>query len=182
MRGILHYPALRITERYLRLGINFRVGNNIQKSLVSKGLVYIINLSFYKGGVKGLLLTEKGEKSLGIISSHSNRNGSPEHKYWVKVVAEHLKKQGYKVTEEAPIGGGRTIDVLAGKNGRNIAFEIETGKSDVEANVKKCLDAGINKVVVVATSAHAYNNIRFDIGNMPKVDVIKAPAVLKQEY
>jgi hypothetical protein len=182
LRGILHYPALSITERYLLLGVNFRVGNNIQKSLISKRLIDIINLSFYKGGIKGLLLTQEGEKALGITSSHSNRSGSPEHKYWVKVVAEHLKKQGYDVTEEAPIGGGRTIDVLADKDGRKIAFEIETGKSDIKANVKKCLDAGIDKVIIVATSADAYRDIRLDLQNTPKLKITKAPAVLEQEY
>ena len=182
LRGILHYPALSITERYLLLNVNFRVGNNIQKSLISKRLIDVINLSFYKGGVKGLLLTEKGEKALGTTSNHSNRSGSPEHKYWVKVVAEHLKKQGYEVTEEAPIGGGRAIDVLAGKKDRKVAFEIETGKSDVAANVKKCIDAGVDKVVIVATSADAYRDVRLDLKNTPKVSVIKAPAVLEQEY
>ena len=41
---------------------------------------------------------------------------------------------------------------MAGRDGKQIAFEIETGKSDAIANVRKCLDAGLNRVVVVATS------------------------------
>jgi len=69
------------------------------------------------------------------IANGPNRHGSPEHKFWVRAVTPHLKSQSYEVTEEAPIGGGKTIDVLTVKNGKKIAFEIETGKSDVLGNV-----------------------------------------------
>jgi len=33
-----------------------------------------------------------------------------------------------------------------------IAIEVETGRSDVEGNVKKCKEAGFEKVVVVYTN------------------------------
>jgi len=119
---------------------------------------------------------------LGIRSSQSNRNGSPEHRYWVKAVAEHLKNQGYKTTEEAPVGGGKTIDILAKQNSKKIAFEIETGKSDVTANVKKCLDAGVDKVIIVATSADADRNIRIGVAETPQVKIMKAPAVFEHKW
>ena len=41
---------------------------------------------------------------------------------------------------------------LESRNGKRIAFEVETGKSDAAGNVRKCLDAGIMEVVVVGTS------------------------------
>lgn len=63
------------------------------------------------------------------------------------------------VGEEFPIGGGRTIDVVATRHGRRIAFEIEIGKSDGAANVPKYLDAGVDKVVVVAVSCRIKNMV-----------------------
>jgi hypothetical protein len=42
---------------------------------------------------------------------------------------------------------------VAARDGKQIAFEIETGKLDAAANIQKCLSVGIDKVVVVATSA-----------------------------
>jgi len=41
------------------------------------------------------------------------------------------------------------------KGGRRIAVEIETGNSDAAANVRKCLEAGVERVLVVPTSKQA---------------------------
>jgi len=155
LRDIWENPNSSIRQRYDRLNVSVWTGNKIQQELISKGMISCLNLPFYKGGVKGLLLTSEGEKALGITTSRSNRNGSPEHRYWLRAVAEHLKTQEYEVTEEAPIGGGKTIDVLAVKNGERIAFEIETGKSDIKANLNKVKNVGFDRIVFVATSATA---------------------------
>ena len=48
----------------------------------------------------------------------------------------------------------RTIDIVAEQDGKRVAYEIETGKSDAEANVRKCLKAGMDRVVVLARSKH----------------------------
>ena len=58
-----------------------------------------------------------------------------------------------------PIGNGKTVALLATKEDRAIAFEIETGKSDVTANVRKCLGAGFDKITVVATSARVRDKL-----------------------
>lgn len=44
-----------------------------------------------------------------------------------------------------------TIDLVTARDGKQIAFEIEPGKSDVEANVRKCGEAGFDRVVLVKT-------------------------------
>jgi hypothetical protein len=44
-----------------------------------------------------------------------------------------------------------TIDLVAARDGKQIVFEIETGKSDVEANVRKCREAGFDRVALVKT-------------------------------
>jgi hypothetical protein len=60
------------------------------------------------------------------------------------------------VEEEYPIGNGETVDLVIGKN---VAVEIETGKSDAIRNIRKCLDVGF-EVVSVSTNPSALDNIR----------------------
>lgn len=64
-------------------------------------------------------------------------------------MAQHYKAKGYKVEKELPIDDGKAIDLVATKGNERTAIEIETGKSDVKANVKKCKEAGFGKVIVV---------------------------------
>ena len=58
------------------------------------------------------------------------------------------------------------------RDGKRAAFEIETGKSDAAANVRKCLAAGMDKVVVVATSATVRDRLRSKAGLPPAVEVL----------
>ena len=67
------------------------------------------------------------------------------------MVAKQYRQKGYKVEEEVPLGDAKAVDLVASKDGRRIAIEVETGKSDVEGNVKKCEQAGFNKVVSIHT-------------------------------
>ena len=47
------------------------------------------------------------------------------------------------------------MDLLAEKPGERIAVEVETGKSDIKANLAKVKTAGFDRVVLVATSPAA---------------------------
>ena len=47
------------------------------------------------------------------------------------------------------------MDILASQNGKRIAYEVETGTSDISANIRKCLDAGFDQIVVAFTSDKA---------------------------
>lgn len=119
-------------------------------------------------------LEEKGRKALGIVAGQSDRHGGSEHRYWASRLAESLRGRGYEVIEEAPLGGGKTIDLLARKDGRRIAFEIETGRSDPAANVRKCLAAGVDQIVVVATSQAARESLSKTLSGDPRVRVVGA--------
>ena len=67
-------------------------------------------------------------------------------------VAQHLRGLGYRVEVEKPVGGGRTIDLVASIDGQDVAIEIESEQSDVEENVRKCLAAEYQRVIVVPSS------------------------------
>ena len=62
--------------------------------------------------------------------------------------------------EEISVGGGRTVDLVAVEGSKKIAIEIETGKSDAVRNIRKCLAAGFQKVLVVTASNHVTKTIQ----------------------
>lgn len=74
---------------------------------------------------------------------------SIHHEYAKFKVGEYFRKIGYWVTFEYKIGEGKTVDVVAEKDGKKIAIEVETGKSDVIYNIKKDLEAGFEKVFCI---------------------------------
>jgi hypothetical protein len=124
----------------------------VQKILQTKRLVVPLSISIGRGRIKILSLTDKGKAILGITEPDADRLGGPEHRYWKRRLANHLRGNGYEVVEESAVGGGKTIDLVATKDGKRVAFEIETGKSDAASNVVKCLATGFQRVIVVATS------------------------------
>jgi len=177
---VWRYAGSGIKERYLRLGLSVRAGNNIQKSLFSNGLLRSVNVCTGKGRLKALSLTGKGKRVLGIDDAESNRHGGAEHRFWAKTIARHLRAQGWQVQEEAPAGGGRTIDLLATHGSRRVAFEIETGKSDAAANIGTALAAGVDKLFIIATSARAKKSIESKLAGYPGVEILSAREALER--
>jgi len=70
------------------------------------------------------------------------------------------------------------VDILAVKNGKQIAFEIETGKSDVLRNIKKCYKAGLDRIVIVATSAKTKNNLSKIVQADHKLKLLSAQEII----
>lgn len=50
------------------------------------------------------------------------------------------------------IGKGKAVDLVVTKGNERIAVEVETGRSDVKSNVRKCREAGFKDVVVIRTN------------------------------
>jgi hypothetical protein len=146
-------PTSTITDRYHSLCLSPRRGTGLQKMLLKQSLIVSCPIVIGRSRIKVLALTGAGKAALGIDEPDADRLGGPEHRYWKKRLADHLRASGYHVTEEYPVGGGKTIDLVAERDGKRVALEVETGKSDAAANVQKCLDARMNKVIVVAVSA-----------------------------
>ncbi len=51
--------------------------------------------------------------------------------------------------ENYPLGNGKEIDIVVEKENEKIAIEIETGKSDIIANIEKC--AGFSQILCLVT-------------------------------
>lgn len=88
---------------------------------------------------------------MGYDLVRATRRGGVEHQYWKEKVTAKLRSCGYEVQEEYPIGEGKTVDLVARKDGKTIAIEIETGKSDAAANIEKCIAARFCQIWVVFT-------------------------------
>jgi hypothetical protein len=147
--------------------------------LLKRSLIVSCPIVIGRSRIKVLALTEVGKAAIGINEPAADRLGGPEHRYWKRRLAEHLKACGYGVTEECPVGGGRTIDLVATRNGDRIAFEIETGRSDAVANVRKCLEAGMDRIIVVAVSADIRNRLVRTLRLRPGVELRDGHEVLQ---
>ncbi len=147
-------PISGVVARYTRLGINRYQGNRIQKALLDKNLIYWKPVSTRKGRLKVLVLTDKGKKAISDVKIEKifSKRGSFEHEYAKFKVGEYYRNKGYWVTYEYKIGEGKTVDLVAEKDGKRIAVEIETGKSDAIYNLKKCIKAGFDELVLMTTS------------------------------
>src|SRR5216684_6062766 len=87
--------------------------------------------------VKLLALTAQGAADLqrrGVQVVSSDRAGL-EHEFWRARIKEHCESRGYTVTEEYHLGDGKRVDLVARHQARMILIEVETGKSDVQANI-----------------------------------------------
>ncbi len=152
---IAEHPLSTVTERYKRLGWTAHTGTKVKKALLKRGLTVQEDLPVPEGKVSLLQITPEGKdllQSWRVPVKPFPKNASLEHEYWRHRIAEDYRSRGYEVGEEVPVGGGRTVDLVASKDGERIAMEIETGKSDAEANRRKCEEAGFNEMVVMDRS------------------------------
>jgi len=60
-----------------------------------------------------------------------------------------------EVTREYQIKGNGAIDLLAERPGERIGIEVETGKSDIKANLTKIKGAECDQILLIATSPAA---------------------------
>lgn len=147
------HPISTITRRYERLSWNAKTGNTIKDNVIRNGLGVFSPVTTPTGLVKILSLTQDGEEYLerkGVLRERA-RHGGPEHEYWKAVVWERLERLGYAVQDEAPVGGGKTVDLHATRDASDVWVEVETGRSDIPANITKLASLAGRRVVVFTT-------------------------------
>ena len=91
-----------------------------------------------------------------------------------KLRPEHFERQGFEISREHPIPGDGFVDLVAERPGHRVAVEIETGKSDIKANLAKVRQADFDRLVLVATSPIAVSACQRAI---EKADLEKEPSV-----
>ena len=150
-------PLSTTVSRYQRLNLSRRRGNAIRQHLAAAGIIKAITIATRSGQVVLYELTDLGRSvcSSSHIEIGPKHRESLEHRYWVRQTARYFEKQGYEITCEHPVKGNGAIDILAQRHGERTAVEVETGKSNITANLAKTKGAGFDRIVFVATSATA---------------------------
>lgn len=168
--SIAEEPLTGISERYRRMCINPKIGNQCKQRLIKQELIKEVSIKTSKARIKLLELTDRGReklRELGYDVSGSLRHGGAEHQYWVAQVKKRLIDAGYHPEEEYPIGNGETVDLAIIGENKKIAIEIETGKSDAIRNIRKCLDAGF-EVMSAATNEETFKKIGSGLREFPE--------------
>jgi len=150
-------PLSATVSRYHRLNLSRRRGNAIRQSLAAACIIKAVTVITRSGQVVLYELTAFGRTVCSSVHIEVGPKScqSLEHRWWVKQTAKYFEKKGYEVKCEHPVKGNGAIDILAQKAGEKIAVEVETGKSDIKANLDKTRDVGFDRIVFVATSPTA---------------------------
>ncbi len=139
----------------------------------SKGLVERAVKKEGRGRPKVLTyLTEKGKKAIGIgvSSGSSTKAGGELHRALLFKAKDWLEDQSYNV--EMPEQGGRKEqpDMIAEKEGREIAVEVETSASHPE-QIKKNYDKNVKRgrfVVFIVPDAKIEDRIKNILGSVKR--------------
>ena len=162
-----------VTERYRRLGLNPRHGNKYRKQLVSENLIKPQNIVTSKGKKVIFDITPKGRLLLRDLGHEID--DKPEgviHKYWKQKIAEDYRQKGYEVLVEEKING--RPDIIAKKNNKKIAIEIETGKSYALRNIQRDIEAGFDEVICMVTDKKLEERIELGINSIKSKKTIKS--------
>jgi len=153
---IYNNPFSAITYRYKRLKLNPKY------ELIAQGCIQPRKIITGKGWITLFELTMKGIMLLRDLGHelHYTREGVV-HKYFKHKIAEYYKDSGYKVSVEKNINGRPDIIVIS--DGKKVAVEIETGKSDEISNIRKRLKYGFDEIICVAINKYVENKIRQDL-------------------
>jgi hypothetical protein len=152
-----------VVERYKRLDWSRRKGNELKNSLLKKQHIGTEEIPTKSGRVIILKLTKEGKNQIDkpkTSTKKETREGGITHEYWKNKYAELFIDKGFDITFEKPIGEGKSVDVVATKNGKQIAIEIETGRSDILSNINKCIEANFDKIILVATTEKVESKVK----------------------
>jgi hypothetical protein len=157
LADIITAPLLTTVSRYQRLHISRRKGNAVRRSLLESDFIQAVTIPTRSGQSVLYELTDAGReacKKHGIDPGPLPREGL-EHRFWVQRTRQYFQDKGYSVTLEHPVKGNGAIDLLAARPGERIAVEVETGKSDIKANLAHLKLSEVDKTVLIATCPEA---------------------------
>ncbi len=161
LHDVLKHTKDGVKARYKRLGFSGERGNNIKEQLVNRG--WLRENIIKRGKTRQNHLSIPGKDKRDTIECTASDRASLQHEYWKRYWAAKLEDDGYSVEMEAPCSGGYA-DILATKGNERIAVEVETGKSDIVANVKRALVGKVDRVIVVATDEAALRVVEKRLG------------------
>ncbi len=159
LEDIENHPLSGVVQRYKRLGLSRRKGNQIKEILQKNTVIAPVEILTRKGKVVLLEIKKQFIKKGTFENQAPIRNPGIVHEYWRSKVSEHYEAQGYAITREFKLESGGYVDLIAKKKHESIAIEIETGKSDIVKNAQKSLDAGYTKIQILGIDVESTHYI-----------------------
>jgi hypothetical protein len=127
LENIAQKPVLGLVKRLKGLGIKVSHGYRMIEELLGLNLINPVTID----GYRLYELTQNGKKTLGKKMPQRGRGGL-EHRYYLeKIKAHYLKNDGFTFVEKDD------IDLVVDTIERTMAIQMETGKSDIQANLTK---------------------------------------------
>jgi hypothetical protein len=150
-----------LTRCYEDAGIDAKYGRKLLNEMAALGLVELVPLNFGKKGSPStfVLLKEKAAKFLGIAPAavRLSGKGGPAHVIAQNLLARTLIARGENALVEHFMNEKSADVAVIGEEG-TAAYEIETEPNPhVAENVRRDLEAGFVRVVVVSANAKHQN-------------------------
>jgi hypothetical protein len=141
-------PFLGTDNRYKKLGISSREGNEYKNNLIDNGHINPVQVDrkvLYE-------LTPKARTLLTIknIKTPGQARGGIEHNYWLEQIKELFKsKEGFPFKEKDD------IDLVVETYDSTFMIQVETGKSNIKKNIETLLKQDCNNLIMIATNKDA---------------------------
>jgi hypothetical protein len=127
LENIAFKPFLGLVKRFKELGLKVSHGYKVIEELTVYNLIKPLTID----GNRLYDLTTSGKKSLGQKLSRKGRGGL-EHRFWIDKIKEHyLNSDGFTFLEKDD------IDLVVETIEKKLALQVETGKSNIQANLTK---------------------------------------------
>ena len=127
LENIALKPLLGLVKRFKDLGIKVSHGYKMIEELIAHKLIIPLTID----GNRLYDLTMRGKNTLGKKVTHRGRGGL-EHRYYLEKIKEHyLRNEGFTFVEKDD------IDLVVETTEKTMAIQMETGKSNIQANLTK---------------------------------------------
>jgi len=142
LENIVLKPFLGLVKRFKELGLKVSDGYKPIQQLTVLKLITPVTID----GNRLYEITTAGKKILGDKITHRGRGGL-EHRYYVEKIKVHfIKNGGFTFVEKDD------MDLVIETIEKKIAIQVETGKSDMQANLSKLGRYKADKKYMVTTN------------------------------
>jgi len=135
-------PFIGFVKRFKDLGLRIPDGYKAIEELTAMRLITSLTID----SQRLYELTLKGTEKLGRRVSHKGRGGL-EHRYYIEKIKDHYQaRAGFTFLEKD------NIDIVIYQGDKTLAIQMETGKSDIHANIMKLCRYKADLKYILATN------------------------------
>ena len=171
LESVAAAPLLTAGERDREVGVSSWKGNKLRNELSERGLVRTVVIKPPGRGKRSQLLELRDAgrdllKSLSVTIPKGRGRGGVEHQWWCHTISEWLTGKGVVCSIEDESKSAR-VDVLAETaDGRSIAIEVEISSGHEQANIRKDLAVGFDRVVSLVKDQASVDRVTNGLGDV----------------